>query len=132
MDKDKAMKLGIPEAQVLQNVNVALSGMPIGILHRPSTVDQIGIVLQMPEKDKSSIEDVLSMKVVNKQGMAIPIGDLVKVTEGPKDKSINRKDQKRVVYVTTDVAGKLESPIYAMSDVSKNLSKVKLSDGYKV
>lgn len=132
VDKDKAMKLGIPEAQVLQNINAALSGMPIGILHRPSTVDQIGIVLQMPEKDKSSIEDVLSMKVVNKQGMAIPIGDLVKVTEGPKDKSINRKDQKRVVYVTTDVAGNLESPIYAMSDVSKNLSKVKLPDGYKL
>ena len=132
VDKDKAMKLGIPEAQVLQNVNAALSGMPVGILHRPSSVDQIGIVLQLPEKDKSSIENVLSMKVVNKQGMAIPIGDLVKVTKELKDKSISRKDQKRVVYVTTDVAGKLESPTYAMSDVSNQLSKVKLPEGYKL
>ena len=124
VDKDKAMKLGIPEAQVLQNVRAALSGLPAGILHRPSTVNQIDIVLQLPEKDKSSIANVLSMKVVNKQGMAIPIGDLVKVTEGYKATSISRKDQERVVYVTADVAGKLESPIYAMSDVSKQLSKV--------
>jgi len=132
VDKDKAMKLGIPEAQILQNVRAALSGMPVGILHRPSSVDQIDIVLQLPEKDKSSIEDVLSTKVVNKEGVAIPIGDLVKVTEGKKPKSISRKDQKRVVYVTADVAGKLESPIYAMSDVSKQLSKVKLPKGYKL
>ena len=132
VDKDKAMKLGIPEAQVLQNVRAALSGVPVGILHRPATVDQIDIVLQLPEKDKSSIENVLSMKVVNKQGMAIPIGDLVKVTEDTKAKSISRKDQERVVYVTADVAGKLESPIYAMSDVSKQLSKVKLPEGYQL
>lgn len=132
VDKDKAMKLGIPEAQVLQNVRAALSGLPVGILHRPATVDQIDIVLQLPEKDKSSIENVLSMKVVNKQGMAIPIGDLVKVTEDTKAKSISRKDQERVVYVTADVAGKLESPIYAMSDVSKQLSKVKLPEGYQL
>lgn len=132
VDKDKAMKLGIPETQIIQNVRAALSGISVGILHHPSSVDQIGIVLQLPEKDKSSIEDVLSMKVVNKNGMTIPIGDLVKVTKGQKSKSISHKDQKRVVYVTADVAGKLESPIYAMSDVSKHLSEVKLPEGYKL
>lgn len=132
VDKDKAMKYGVPEVQVLQNVRAALSGMPVGILHRPSSVQQIGIVLQLPEKDKSSIEDVLGMKVVNKQGLAISVGDLVKVTKGLRAKSISHKDQKRVVYVTSDVAGKLESPIYTMSDVSKQLSKVKLPSGYKL
>lgn len=132
IDKDKAMKLGIPEAQVMQNIRAALSGMPAGILHRPSTVDQVSIVLQLPEKDKSSIEDLLSIKVVNKEGLAIPVGDLVKVTRGLKARSISRKDQKRVVYVTADVAGKLESPIYAMSDVSKKLSGVKLPNGYNL
>jgi len=132
VDKDKAMKLGIPEAQILQSVNAALSGMPIGIMHNPSTVNQIGIVLQLPDKDKSGIEDILSVKVVNKQGLAIPVGDLVKITEGEKEKSISRKDQKRVVFVTADVAGSLESPVYAMSDVSKRLSEVKLPQGYKL
>jgi len=101
-------------------------------MHNPSTVNQIGIVLQLPDKDKSGIEDILSVKVVNKQGLAIPVGDLVKITEGEKEKSISRKDQKRVVFVTADVAGSLESPVYAMSDVSKRLSEVKLPQGYKL
>lgn len=130
VDKDKAMKLGIPNAQVVQNMRAALSGMPVGILHQPSSVNQVGIVLQLSEKEKSSIEDVLSMKVVNQQGMAIPVSDLVKVTKGEKEKSIHRKDQKRVVYILTEVAGSLESPIYPITEVSDKLSQVKLPDGY--
>ncbi|WP_308601384.1 efflux RND transporter permease subunit [uncultured Dysgonomonas sp.] len=130
VDKDKAMKLGIPNAQIVQNMRAALSGMPVGILHQPSSVNQVGIVLQLSEKEKSSIEDVLSMKVVNQQGMAIPVSDLVKVTKGEKEKSIHRKDQKRVVYILTEVAGSLESPIYPITEVSDKLSQVKLPDGY--
>lgn len=130
VNKDKAMKLGIPNAQVVQNMRTALSGMPVGILHQPSSVNQVDIVLQLSEKEKSSIEDVLSMKVVNQQGMAIPVSDLVKVTKGEKEKSIHRKDQKRVVYILTEVAGSLESPIYPITEVSDKLSQVKLSEGY--
>lgn len=130
VDKDKAMKLGIPNAQVVQNMRAALSGMPVGVLHQPSSVNQVGIVLQLPEKEKSSVEDALSMKVVNQQGMAIPIGDLVKITKGEKEKSIHRKDQKRVVYILTEVAGSLESPIYPITEVSDKLSQVKLPEGY--
>lgn len=130
VDKDKAMKLGIPNAQVVQNMRTALSGMPVGILHQPSSVNQVGIVLQLSEKEKSSIENVLSMKVVNQQGMAIPVSDLVKVTKGEKEKSIHRKDQKRVVYILTEVAGSLESPIYPITEVSDKLSQVKLPEGY--
>ncbi len=130
VDKDKAMKLGIPSAQVVQNMRAALSGMPVGVLHQPSSTNQVGIVLQLPEKEKSSIEDILSMKVANQQGMVIPVGDLVEVTKGEKEKSIHRKDQKRVVYVLTEVAGNLESPIYPITEVSDKLSQVKLPDGY--
>ena len=130
VDKDKAMKLGIPNAQVVQNMRAALSGMSVGVLHQPASVNQVGIILQFPEKEKSTIEDVLSLKVVSQQGMAIPVGDLVKVTKGEKEKSIHRKDQKRVVYILTEVAGSLESPIYPITEVSDRLSQVKLPEGY--
>ncbi len=130
VNKDKAMKLGIPTAQVVQNMYAALSGMQVGVLHQPSSVNQIGIVLQLPEKDKSSLEDLLSLKVINQQGMAIPIGDLVEVKEDIKAKSISRKNQKRVVYVLTEVAGNLESPIYPMTEVSDKLNAINLPEGY--
>jgi hypothetical protein len=43
----------------------------------------------------------------------IPISDLVKVKQ-ILYKTIYRKDQKRVVYVTADMAGAMESPVYAI------------------
>lgn len=129
MDKDKAMKHGIATAQIVQTMYGALSGMNVGILHQPSSVDQVNIVLQLPEKDKSSMEDLMNLSVLNRQGQAEPIGNFVKVTQGLKDKSINRKNQKNVVYVTADMAGSLESPIYAMSNVSGDLAKIKLPGG---
>ena len=132
VDKEKAMKLGIPNAQIVQNMRAALAGISVGVLHQSSSVNQVEIVLQLPEKQKSSIEDVLSMKVVNQQGIAIPISDLVKVSKGEKEKSINRKDQKRVVYVLTEVAGSLESPVYPITEVSDRLSEVKLPEGYSL
>jgi multidrug efflux pump subunit AcrB len=130
VNKDKAMKLGIPNAQVVQNIYAALSGMPAGMLHQPATVNPIGIVLQLPEKEKSSIEALLNLKIVNRQGMAVPVSDLVTVVQGEKAKSISRKNQKRVVYVLTEVAGSLESPVYAITGVSDKLSEVKLPEGY--
>ena len=130
VDKDKAIRLGIPNAQVVQNLRAALSGMSVGVLHRPASVQQIGIVLQLPETEKASLEDVLNMKVVNQQGLAVPISDLVTVTQGEKAKSIQRKDQKRVVFVLTEVAGDLESPIYPITAVSDKLSEIKLPEGY--
>lgn len=130
VDKDKAMKLGIPNAQVVQNLRAALSGMPVGVLHQSTSVQQVGIVLQLPETEKASLEDVLSLKVVNQQGIAIPISDLVTVTKGEKEKSIQRKDQKRVVFVLTEVAGDLESPIYPITEVSDRLAEITLPEGY--
>lgn len=130
VNKDKAMKLGIPSAQIVQTMHSAMSGMQVGVLHQPQSLDQVGIVLQLPEKDKANIDDLLSMKVVNQQGVAIPLSDLVTVTKGFKDKSIQRKDQKRVVYILTEVAGKLESPVYPITSVSDHLSSVKVPEGY--
>ncbi len=124
------MKLGIPSGQVVQNVRAALSGMPVGVLHQPSTVNQVGIVLQLPEEQRSNIDEVMSVNVVNPHGMSTPIGHLVTVTESEKPKNIYRKNQRRVVYVLAEVAGELESPVYAMMDVSKELTKVELPAGY--
>lgn len=130
VNKDKAMKWGIPSAQIVQTMRSAMSGMQVGVLHQPRSLDEVGIVLQLPEKDKSSIADLLSMKAVNPQGMTIPLSDLVTVTQGFKEKSIQRKDQKRVVYILTEVAGKLESPVYPITSVSDQLSSVKVPEGY--
>ena len=49
-----------------------------------------------------------------------------------EDKTIYRKNLKRVVYVTGDVAGKEESPVYPILKMKKAISKLKLPEGYEL
>lgn len=130
VDKEKAMRYGIAPAQVVATMHAALSNSNVGTLHVPSSFDPVNISLQLSDADKSDINALKNVKIINQQGIAIPVGDLVTITRGIKEKSIYRKNQKRVVYVTADMAGKLESPSYAMSDISDKLNTIQLPAGY--
>ena len=130
VDKEKAMQYGVAPAQVVGVINAALSGATIGTLHTPETFSQVNIKLQLNDRDKSSINDLKNLTVINQQGMPVSVGDLVHVSQRIKEKSIYRKNQKRVVYVTADMAGKLESPFYAISKISDSLKSIKVPTGY--
>ena len=60
------------------------------------------------------------------------IGDLVEVQEKNNEKSIYRKNQKRVVYVKADMAGALESPAYAILGMESKLKEIPLPKGYQL
>ncbi|MBS1780232.1 MAG: efflux RND transporter permease subunit [Bacteroidetes bacterium] len=132
VDKEKAMRMGVTAQQISATVAAAISGMQSGFIYKPQSYNQTPINLQLSNLDKSSMEDVLNLQVVNMQGMSVPIRDLVSVTRQIKPKSIYRKNQKEVVYVLADMAGKLESPFYAISKVSDSLKTVKVPAGYKL
>ena len=50
--------------------------------------------------------------------------------EGVEEKTIYHKNLKRVTYVTGDVAGKEESPVYAILNMKETIAKLKLPEGY--
>ncbi len=132
VDKDKAMRFGVAPAQIVVTMNAALTNINGGVIHDPVSFDPINIVLQLKDADKGSLNDIKNLKVLNQQGNAIPIGDLVHITKTIKEKSIYRKNQKRVVFVLADLAGELESPSYAMMDISEKLGDIKMPKGYEL
>lgn len=132
VDKEKAMRYGVAEARIAATINAALSGMHTGNIYQPASYSQTGVVLQLKDADKTSINDVLDLDVINMQGNPVPIRDLVAVNRQVKPKSIYRKNQKEVVYVLADMAGRLESPFYAISHVSDDLKSIKLPAGYSL
>ncbi|HNP23851.1 MAG TPA: efflux RND transporter permease subunit [Panacibacter sp.] len=132
VDKEKAMRSGVSPAQVVATVNAALAGMSAGVLHNPGSDAQVNIKLQLRDADKTAIKDVLDLKVNGQQGNAVPVGDLVQVTEQIKQKAIYRKNQKEVVYVLADMAGDLESPSYAIAKISDSLKHIQLPAGFSL
>ncbi|MBA4153570.1 efflux RND transporter permease subunit [Flavobacterium sp.] len=132
VDKEKAMLNGIAPQQVVGNLTYLLREMPVTNLYDERSNNPVGIVMALDDQDKTSLQDIQNLKIKGSQGNVVPVSDLVKVNETELQKTIYRKDQKRVVYVTADMAGDLESPVYAILGMEEKLQKMELPKGYSV
>ncbi|MEZ5022158.1 MAG: efflux RND transporter permease subunit [Chitinophagales bacterium] len=132
IDKEKAMLNGIAPQQIVASVNMAMSGRPITNLFAEADHKSVGINLQLSESERSDLNSLQGLKMINASGQAIPISEFIQINEGVKAKSIYRKNQRRVVYVTADMAGKLESPVYAIMEMGKRLNNLQLPEGFEL
>ncbi|MBU2906762.1 efflux RND transporter permease subunit [Arenibacter algicola] len=134
IDKEKAMLYGVAPAQIAQTMNMALSERAVTNLYDENASNQIGLILALEEKEKSTIQDITQLQVKSQQGNGnmVPIADLVTIEQTTRAKSIYRKNQKRVVYVLADMAGELESPVYAILGMTDKLKAMNLPKGYSI
>ncbi|NOR27339.1 MAG: MMPL family transporter [Lutibacter sp.] len=132
VDKEKAMLNGIAPQQVVGNLTYLLKEYPISYLYDENSFDQVDIVLALNDAEKTSLQDIQNIKIKGNQGNMVPISDLVSIKQDTLQKTIFRKDQKQVVYITADMAGGLESPVYAILGMKEKLQKIKLPKGYKL
>ncbi|SHE55277.1 Multidrug efflux pump subunit AcrB [Arenibacter palladensis] len=134
IDKEKAMLYGVAPQQIAHTMNMALSERAVTNLYDENASNQIGLILALEEKEKSTIQDIAQLKVKSQQGNGnmVPIADLVTIEQTTRAKSIYRKNQKRVVYVLADMAGDLESPVYAILGMTDKLKAMNLPKGYSI
>jgi multidrug efflux pump subunit AcrB len=72
------------------------------------------------------------LTVQGSTGNVVPVSELVRVKETIIDKTIYHKNLKPVVYVLGEVGGALESPVYAILKMKKEISKLILPEGYSM
>jgi multidrug efflux pump subunit AcrB len=130
VDKEKASLNGVSAEQVAATLRIALEGMSVGLLHQPTEKEDVSIFLRLPREARSSLGDLKQIRVIGPQGNLVPLGELVHVEQTIADKSIYHKNLMPVVYVTGDVAGQEESPLYAIMKINKALDQLKLPEGY--
>lgn len=130
IDKEKAMLHGIAPEQITNTLYMALSEPSVGQFYQEKSVSAVNLVLTLDEKEKSSLPALSQLQIRSKQGQMFPIANFVDIQQKTKAKSIYRKNQKRVVYVMADMAGTLESPVYAILGMEEKLKSLKLPKGY--
>jgi multidrug efflux pump subunit AcrB len=132
VDLDKAALQGVSAADVTRTVQVGLSGASAGLLHDPSSREDIPIEVRLSRTDRSSIEGLQNMKLPGPGGRQVSLHEITNVQRTTIDASVYRKNLRPVVYVTGDVAGVVESPVYAIFKMSDAINKIQLPDGYQV
>jgi multidrug efflux pump subunit AcrB len=130
VDRAKAAMNGVSPEQVAATLRLAVEGEAVGLLHQPKAKEDVPIVLRLPVEDRSRIDALAQLRVTGRHGSQVPLGELVRVEEETGEKSIYHKNLMPVVYVTGDVAGKVESPVYAILQINKALDKLSLPGGY--
>ncbi len=132
VDKKKAMLTGISAEQIVGVLGISLYGMEVSALYQPDDLEPVTIKLRLPEDQRSRLADLKNIKVMSRTGNLVPVSELVTVKKQFQDKSIYRKNQKRAVYITGDVAGELESPVYAIMDIDEKIAELNKREGLDV
>jgi multidrug efflux pump subunit AcrB len=130
VDKQKAALNGVSEGQVAHTLRIAVSGMDVGLAHQPREKEDVPITLRLPRAERSSLADLKQIKVQGQRGNLVPLGELVRVEQTTADKNIYHKNLMPVTYVTADIAGSVESPVYAILGLNDAIEKLKLPEGY--
>ena len=146
IDKEKAALNGISAETISQTLKIAVGGESVDLLHVPREKEDVNIVLQLPLASRSNPEELLALRVRSGDANAlpepglianggqpqgsplVPLRELVTVKHTITDKSIYHKNLVPVTYVIGDVAGVVESPVYAILKMNKALAKLDTRD----
>jgi multidrug efflux pump subunit AcrB len=132
VDREKAALNGVTVEQVTQTLRMAVGGIEIGLAHMPKEKEDVPLLLRLPQEERSGVTPLTELHVVGASGRLVPLREIVRPEESPEGYSIYRKNMKRVVYVTGDVAGAEESPVYAIFQMNRALDAMRLPEGYSL
>jgi multidrug efflux pump subunit AcrB len=137
IDKEKAALHGVSAETISQTLRIAVGGQSIDLLHLPREKEDVNIVLQLPRSARATPEELLALRVRAGDANAlpepgahaaaaplVPLRELVRLDPATVDKSLYRKNLMPVTYVIGDVAGAIESPVYAIAKMNAELRKL--------
>ncbi len=129
VDKEKAALHGIPTQHVVQMLDATLGGVEVGLAHIPKAKTPVPLVLQLPRHERSSLQDLRELPLVSSTGTVVPLSEVVTIQETTAPPVINRKNLRRVVYVTGD---SVDNPITSMLTLDTALSQLRTSAGQEI
>ncbi len=123
VDRDRAAHLGVPQSSIVQALGTVLGGEDMSFLHQENLKYAVPIRVEYSQADKADLGQVLSLRVRSLGGDLVPLSEIVEVVESKREHLIHHKDLLPVVYVTGDMAGETDSPLYGMFEISDALEQ---------
>jgi len=114
IDRSKAALLGVSQQSAATAVQTALSGEDVTFVHDTHQKYPVPVRLELPVADKAELDSLLMIGVPGAGGRLVPLAEIVTVRETEWERTIYHKDLLPVAFVTGDMAGKLDSPLYGM------------------
>ena len=123
VDSEKAAAAGLSAADVASLVRLAGAGHAAGQLHDPNAREDVPVLLRLPRDSRSSLDVLGAMHLHGRSVVAV--GELARPAAGLDEPSMYHKNLQPVTYVTGDVAGQAESPVYAILRMNTALASLR-------
>ncbi|MCF8014709.1 MAG: efflux RND transporter permease subunit, partial [Chromatiaceae bacterium] len=123
VDRPKAAQLGVDQASVAQALASVLGGEDMAYLHGANVKYAVPIRVEYAEADKADLDQVLALRVRSRGGQLVPLSEIVTVVDSQREHSIYHKDLLPVVYVTANMAGEIDSPLYGLFTIAGQLDE---------
>lgn len=123
IDRQKAASYGISQQSLVATLKTALEGEDVSYIHGSNTKFATPIRLKLPSANKEDLYDAMSIKLRTEDGQLIALSELVSIQQTKIENVIYHKDLLPVVFVTGDMGGELDSPLYGMFDISGQLDE---------
>jgi multidrug efflux pump subunit AcrB len=127
VDEEKAAAAGLSSSAVASVVRMAGSGQVAGLLHEAQSREPVPIVIRLPRADRS-LEAIQSLRLTGTRPVAV--GELTRAVRSQEEPSLYHKNLQPVTYVTGDLAGENESPVYAILKMNDAIARLTLPEGY--
>jgi multidrug efflux pump subunit AcrB len=129
VDDEKASAAGLAASAIASVVRMAGEGDPVGLLHDEHAREAVPIVMRLDRQYRGSLDVVRAIRLEGRAPVAV--GELTRATLASEPRSIYHKNLQPVTYVTADIAGAAESPVYAILQMNRTLESMTLPEGYR-
>jgi multidrug efflux pump subunit AcrB len=132
IDQTEAALAGVAPASLSGTIALALSGVPAGTLHPRDTFEPVPLVVRWPREDRNDLFTVTDLRIPTMSGGWVPAAAILRPEAGTIQTSLYRKNGRPVVYVTGELSGRQESPVYAILDMKRRVDALRGEQGEPV
>ena len=127
VDRDRATLAGVPAGEAAAAAAGLYGGRAVGVLRAPRESDPVPIGVRLSPADRADLSALAALRLG--PGAGTPLSEMVHVVRDTAPPEIHHKNLRRVVYVLGDVAGRAESPVYAIGEMRPEVQKLATPDG---
>jgi len=121
VDRARAARLGVSQQAAAAAISAALRGEDMSYLHDEQARLAIPVRVELSPGDKADPAVLGTLRVRAQGGALVPLSEVTRIVETTREQTIHHKDLLPVVYVTGDVAGRTDSPLYGQIDIAGRL-----------
>ncbi|NUP98752.1 MAG: efflux RND transporter permease subunit [Armatimonadetes bacterium] len=132
LDEEKAGLHNLRAADVATTLRLAAEGLVTGLAHDPDAPEDVNIVARLRADQRDDPRSLGNLRLKSADGHLVALEEVTNPVYATVEPSRYHKNLQPVVYVTADMAGSEESPVYAIFKLSSALNSLTMPDGSRL